>query len=1404
MVSDKWQEIAPSRFPWERDALTFVRERLPDHEPFRAWSNFEFIADDGTVNEVDLLVLTPAGLFLIEIKSRPGVIEGDSGTWTWIADDGRRQTTDNPRLLISRKARKLAGLLRRQTAFAKVACPFIEELVFCSAPNQTLRLPGPAAARICVRDPATEPPPTGAPGIIAALLERQCPGLPPATRTLNREIAKAVSRALEQVGIRPSQGSRRVGDYLLDQLLYQCPKGTYQDWRATHAALKGEQRRIRIYTVGLHESQEQRTLITRAAEREYRLLKSLSHDGILRVSEFTQHELGPALLFSYDPQAVRLDHFLKQNGNQLPLAARLDIVRQIAEALRFAHAKRIVHGGLSPQTILIRATETDAPHVQLFSWQVGSRFLAQTTTSAQQQTLSVHPEQLVEDATLLYLPPRAPGADEEETGTDIFALGAITYHLLVGRPPAGTPQELMQKLSSDQGLSVAGVIDGITPALQALVQWSTNLRSSTRIDSADEFLNQLAIAERTLSQPTDATVANPLNAHDGDLIAGGFKVIKRLGRGGSATVYLIEHEPRPVVLKIANSPDYNTRLEREFGVLRNLRHPLIVEAIALVFVGDLRGMTMTLAGEETLGRRLHRDGPLQPEFLQRFGEDLLDILRHLESAGVYHRDIKPENIGIASTTAKGALRLHLFDFSLAATPLDQTDAGTPRYRDPFLRGVAPRNYDTQAERFSAAITLFEMATGTHPRWGEGNNIDPAVLDCEATIHPESFPTGLRTPLQTFFTRALRRKPAERFDNADLMLQAWRQAFAAQPAETDHTTPPLDTQAAIAGATRDTPLALLGLSTRALTAMERLNAVTVQEFLRVPILQFRHLRGVGNKTREEITRLAHDLHRRFPQPPPGTDHPLPSPSPAAAATPADAFHLDALVRAITGTAGPNRAQATQATVLAFLGLHAPTSTTLPSWPTQTELARHQQCTRANIGLHISKARARWERLPALTRVRDDLSAVLQRLGGVVPASELAAVLLAMRGSTSNDEAQRNQLALAVLRAAVETEHQLETHRFTDYRADGRILIATSDDLRSYGLSLADEADRLADQDPLLSTARAIERLRKITTPADQTALLDDAALLRLAASLSHRAALSAKLEIYPRNMDALRTLRLASGTLSGSETLTVAEIRCRVGDRYPAAQPLPDRPALDRILRDEIGLDITWDPTAANNTGAYRFRRVDALTLAGSSSLHSLTPSTIAADSTPEAEATRFDRKLRAAAQEGAFLVLTVAPSHLNVARRRLLATFALEPRDLDAIAITALKANAKTKRVPWETILRADQAPPGSRDADNLRTLFRLCQAEIETALDHSPRTLLVVNPGLLARYDQITMLDTLRERCARTGGTLHGAWLLVPGDRDMLPTLNNRPIPILGPSQHVHIPSAWLAGASPGPTFQD
>ena len=197
--SHRWHTIAESQFPWERDALDYLRECLPDQEPFRAWSNFEFIAEDGSIYEVDLVVLTAAGFLFIEIKSHPGMVEGDVHTWIW-KDGGRESVTDNPIILANQKAKKLASLLKRQPALNRTRAPFLEAVVFCSSPGIRIKLAGPAALNVYERDRGTEK--TKALGIIARLTAP-----PVATQGDGRvdgSTARAIARAMEQAGIRPS------------------------------------------------------------------------------------------------------------------------------------------------------------------------------------------------------------------------------------------------------------------------------------------------------------------------------------------------------------------------------------------------------------------------------------------------------------------------------------------------------------------------------------------------------------------------------------------------------------------------------------------------------------------------------------------------------------------------------------------------------------------------------------------------------------------------------------------------------------------------------------------------------------------------------------------------------------------------------------------------------------------------------------------------------------------------------------------------------------------------------------------------------------------------------------------------------------------------------------------------
>ena len=609
MSPERWKEIAPSQFAWEREALDFLKAELPDCEPYRAWSNFEFVASDGTINEVDVLVFTPQGFFLVEIKGRPGTLSGDSHTWRWKNDRGER-VIDNPLFLANRKAKKLKALLESKPALRDIRLPFLDALVFCSDPDLQCHLQGDARQRICLRDVPADGGKPVRPGIMAGLRRREAPGLiPNPPGRFDAPTARALTRAMEQAGIRPSQRARRVGDYRLTSLLFESGRDAFQDWEAEHFQVPTIKKLVRLYQSTISGSASEKETMRRAARREYEILESLRHPNILLIQQLTEHEFGPALIFEYQTGALRLDHYLTQFAACLSISTRLDLVRQLAEALKFAHDKHANHRGLCPQSVLVFSPDSPKPQLKIYNWQTGHLASSSTSAGSTRVSATVHPDFFWEDLSLAYVAPEVIN-DPTLRGeyVDVFSLGALAYHVFSGQPPASSRAELSEKLRRDRGLKLSSVMDGAGQELQLLIESATHPEVTARLASVDEFLEQLRHVEDELTSPATGAVTNPMDAKAGDRLAGNFLVKERFNSGSSAITFLVEHNAKEVVLKVANSPESNPRILEEFEILQNIRHQNIVAVYDKVQVGNLSGFTMQRAGEKTLAQRLRSEG----------------------------------------------------------------------------------------------------------------------------------------------------------------------------------------------------------------------------------------------------------------------------------------------------------------------------------------------------------------------------------------------------------------------------------------------------------------------------------------------------------------------------------------------------------------------------------------------------------------------------------------------------------------------------------------------------------------------------------------------------------------------------------------------------------------------------
>ncbi|MDT3395186.1 NERD domain-containing protein [Streptomyces sp. B1866] len=168
----QWFQERPSPYPHEQDALDHIRRLMPPAEPYRAWATFSFTAQSGRINECDLLIAVPAGLYLVEIKGHPGRLLNTGSTWNFHGAD-RMRTIGNPLHLTDLKSKELKSQLqwaaRKQGVNAR-ALPRVEPAVFLSAPDLDSHLDEVQRIRVYGRDEGT----SGLPRIWQDFL-----GLPP-------------------------------------------------------------------------------------------------------------------------------------------------------------------------------------------------------------------------------------------------------------------------------------------------------------------------------------------------------------------------------------------------------------------------------------------------------------------------------------------------------------------------------------------------------------------------------------------------------------------------------------------------------------------------------------------------------------------------------------------------------------------------------------------------------------------------------------------------------------------------------------------------------------------------------------------------------------------------------------------------------------------------------------------------------------------------------------------------------------------------------------------------------------------------------------------------------------------------------------------------------------------------
>jgi len=428
----------------------------------------------------------------------------------------------------------------------------------------------------------------------------------------------------------------------------------------------------------------------------------------------------------------------------------------------------------------------DGVAVKVADWQTAAREVGEGPTAESVLEGTADASVLVGSDTRFYQAPEIGRVYRpDHVRADVFSLGAIAYVVFGGELP--DPGEFVShraRLISEGGMRMSPS-DGVIPvAAVDLVYDTTRADRGQRIADLDTFIAHLAEVEDAARDPsTPRSGAEPAGAEPGVVFADRWRLVRELGSGSTSQALLVEdmaNDDAHRVLKVARSPDHESSLLAEAKTLAALDHPCIVRLVMGPI--DIDGRTALIterAGDMTLAALLRREGLLSADRLKQFGDDLLKAVIYLTDLGIGHRDIKPANLGVHDRHS--GPRLILFDFSHSNLPMTSIEAGTPPYRDPFLGGPGRFHWDFAAECYATAVTLFEMATGEHPRYGDGL-ADPRAVRAEATVEPMMFRSLAdpdRDAAAEFFQQALRRDVERRFPDITAMSAAWSSIFGRQ-------------------------------------------------------------------------------------------------------------------------------------------------------------------------------------------------------------------------------------------------------------------------------------------------------------------------------------------------------------------------------------------------------------------------------------------------------------------------------------------------------------------------------------------------------------------------------------------------------------------------------------------------
>jgi len=551
----------------ERDAIYYLR-RLPD--TFEIFHNLE-IKQNRETFEVDLVILAPQCVFVVDVKGTHGQIEVIGSRW----HPENRQAYGSPVAKLRNIAKVLNTLFkdsnRLKPELGKVHVHAVALMI--AEDVSIIDHDGRDSNHITYCDDR-------------CIAYFQSLDLIPDHRLTDiRAFFPDIKRAL-QGKARPKSAPPRYRDWQIEEELGRTDR--YTEYRARHLLMgeSGWTARLRVYRADPYQDQAAREtekkLISNAFKSIYQVPK---HPNVLSVQEFFEAEDGDCFVLVTEDipgQALR-QHVKKQTAL---LNQKFGWIEQILIALDHAHKHGVIHRNLTPDNILIGVDG----QVRLIGFDY-ARVVDRTATIAHNIVDDLENDAIYQ-AMECYRNPAIASAT-----SDLFSAGSMFYELLTGKPAFESAEQICDRAATfliKPSSLHHELSDGIDNWLQKLCAFEPG----DRFSSADNALQEWS----TLATLQNVDLTNlPANTPIDDR----YRVIERLGHPGSfAVAYKVFDSLGKVVrvLKLVTRDRRSVyeRVQQEYATLLQVpEHPHIVKVI---FAGHLKDDTPFIIFEYVKGK----------------------------------------------------------------------------------------------------------------------------------------------------------------------------------------------------------------------------------------------------------------------------------------------------------------------------------------------------------------------------------------------------------------------------------------------------------------------------------------------------------------------------------------------------------------------------------------------------------------------------------------------------------------------------------------------------------------------------------------------------------------------------------------------------------------------------------